>query len=61
MRHESVENLDDGCVRVCLTEQALTICTIISSHHLIPDKWRQLNSALDLTQGESEYKATQLN
>ena len=40
--------------------QTLSICTTISSHHLIEDKWRQLNTALDRIQAESEYKATQL-
>ena len=60
MRSESVENLDDGCVRVCLQEEALSICTTISSHHLIDDKWRQLHSALDRIQAESESEETQL-
>ena len=60
MRSESIENLDDGCVRVCLKEATLSICTTISSHHLIDDKWRQLHSALDRIQAESESEATQL-
>ena len=60
MRSESIENLDDGCVRVCLKEATLSICTTISSHHLIDDKWRQLHSALDRIKAEAELKATQL-
>ena len=60
MRHQSIENLDDGCVRVCLKEAPLSICTTISSHHLIEDKWRQLHTALDRIQAESEYESTQL-
>ena len=54
MRSESIENLDDGCVRVCLQEEALSICTTISSHHLIDDKWRQLHLALDRIKSESK-------
>ena len=53
MRSESIENLDDGCVRVCLQEETLSICTTISSHHLIDDKWRQLHLALDRIQNEA--------
>ena len=60
MRSESIENLDDGCVRVCLKEETLSICTTISSHHLIDDKWRQLHSALDRIKAESESEVTQL-
>ena len=60
MRHQSIENLDDGCVRVCLKEATLSICTTISSHHLIEDKWRQLHTALDRIRAESEYESTQL-
>ena len=60
MRHESIENLEDGCVRVCLKEETLSICTTISSHHLIDDKWRQLHSALDRIQNEAKLEATQL-
>ena len=59
MRQQSIENLEDGCVRVCLEELQFSICTIISSHHLIEDKWRQLNLALDRIQAEAELKATQ--
>ena len=59
MRSESVENLDDGCVRVCLQEEAHSICTTISSHHLIDDKWRQLHLALDKIKFEAECQVTQ--
>ena len=54
MQHESIENLDDGCVRVCLSEDPLSICTTVSSHHLIDDKWRQLRLALDKIKTEAE-------
>ena len=59
MQRESIESLPDGCVRVCLKEPQFSICTTISSHHLIEDKWRQLNLALDCVKAEAELKATQ--
>ena len=59
MRQQSIENLEDGCVRVCLEEPQFSICTTISSHHLIEDKWRQLNLALDRIKAEAELEATQ--
>ena len=54
MQRESIENLDDGCVRVCLSEGEKSICTTVSSHHLVDDKWRQLRLALDLRETEAE-------
>lgn len=60
MRQKTVENLNDGCVRVCLQEQTLSICTTISSHHLVDDKWRQLHTAMDRIQAESESESPQL-
>ena len=59
MRHQSIENLDDAVLWVCLKEATLSICTTISSHHLIEDKWRQLNTALDRIKAEAELEATQ--
>ena len=56
MRSESIENLDDGCVRVWLKEATLSICTTISSHHLIDSKWPQLHQAMDRIQAESECR-----
>lgn len=47
MRTKEVINLDDGSVRVCLHEGDRTICTRVSSHHLVEDKWPQLNRSLD--------------
>ena len=39
MLRESIENLDDGCVRVCLFEgEEPVVCTTVSSHHLIEDR-----------------------
>ena len=29
-----------------------SICTTVSSHHLIEDKWRQLHTALDKAESE---------
>ena len=59
MRNQSIENLECGAVRVCLLEDARSICTTVSSHHLIEDKWRQLNLALDRIQSEAESELTQ--
>ena len=59
MRNQSIENLECGAVRVCLLEDARSICTTVSSHHLIEDKWRQLNLALDRIQSEAESEVTQ--
>jgi hypothetical protein len=47
MRTKEIINLDDGSVRVCLHEGDRTICTRVSSHHLVEDKWPQLNKSLD--------------
>ena len=54
MPRESIENLDDGCVRVCLSEGEKSICTTVSSHHLVDDKWRQLKLALAGPKTEAE-------
>lgn len=54
MRSQSIENLECGAVRVCLQDDARSICTTVSSHHLIEDKWRQLHLALDRIQTEAK-------
>jgi hypothetical protein len=38
--------LDDGCIKVCLTECGLTACTVVSSMHLVEDKRKQLQAAI---------------
>ena len=60
MRSQTLENLDDGCVRICLKEEALTICTTVSSHHLVDPKVPYLHEALDRMQAEAECEVTQL-
>ena len=40
-----VHQLEDGCYKVCLTEDAITSCTVVSSMHLIEDKVPQLRRA----------------
>jgi len=39
--------LDDGQVKVCLTEDGRTVCATVSSAHLVPDKEPQLRRALE--------------
>ena len=41
-----LEHLDDGCIRVCLTEDGITECTVVSSMHLVEDKRKQLQAAI---------------
>jgi hypothetical protein len=41
-----LEQLDDGCIRVCLTEDGITACTTVSSFHLVEDKRAQLEAAI---------------
>jgi len=41
-----LEHLDDDCIRVCLTENGITACTVVSSMHLVEDKRRQLEAAI---------------
>lgn len=40
-----VHQLEDGCYKVCLSEDGITSCTVCSSAHLIPDKEAQLRRA----------------
>ena len=37
--------LEDDCYRVCLTEDNITSCCYVSSHHLTEEKTRQLRAA----------------
>jgi hypothetical protein len=41
-----LEQLDDGCIRVCLTEDGITACTTVSSHHLTWEKEADLRAAI---------------
>lgn len=40
-----VHQLEDGCYKVCLTEDGITSCTVVSSMHLVEDKVPQLKRA----------------
>ncbi len=42
----STEVLDDGCIRVCLGDGTNTVCTTVSSFHLVECKRTQLEFAL---------------
>ena len=41
-----LEHLDDDCIRVCLTEDGITACTVVSSMHLVEDKRKRLQAAI---------------
>lgn len=41
-----MNTLDDGCVRVCLTEDGFTECCTVSSMHLAAEKEKQLRAAI---------------
>jgi hypothetical protein len=41
-----LETLKDGCIKVCLTEDGITQCCTVSSHHLVEEKRRQLKQAI---------------
>ena len=40
-----IQHLDDDCYRVCLTEDGITNCTVVSSMHLVEEKAKQLRAA----------------
>jgi hypothetical protein len=40
-----VHQLEDGCYKVCLSEDGITSCTVVSSMHLVEDKVPQLKRA----------------
>jgi len=41
-----LEQLDDDCIRVCLTRDGITACATVSSFHLTEDKRPQLEAAI---------------
>lgn len=41
-----MSTLDDGSVKVCLTEDGFTACAIVSSMHLAADKENQLRASI---------------
>lgn len=41
-----LQQLDDGAMRVCLTEAGITKCCVVSSMHLVYDKEMQLRAAI---------------
>ena len=41
-----MNTLEDGVVRVCLTEDGFTECCTVSSMHLAPKKEKQLRAAI---------------
>ena len=41
---QEISTLPDGTVRMCLTEDGITACTYVSSHHLVEDKWGYLKA-----------------
>jgi hypothetical protein len=45
VRELELEQLADGCVRVCLVEGQTRVCTTVSSMHLVEDKRKQLEKA----------------
>jgi len=46
MTEPTCENLPDGCVKVTLCTDGRCETTVVSSHHLVPDKIPQLERAL---------------
>ena len=40
-----IQHLEDDCYRVCLTEDGITNCTVVSSMHLVEEKEGQLRAA----------------
>ena len=40
-----IHRLEDDCYRVCLEEDGITSCTVVSSMHLTEQKARQLRAA----------------
>ena len=40
-----IQLLDDDCYRVCLEEDGIVSCTVVSSMHLTEEKTRQLRAA----------------
>ena len=40
-----IQLLEDDCYRVCLEEDGIVSCTVVSSMHLTEEKTRQLRAA----------------
>ncbi|MFM1900290.1 MULTISPECIES: hypothetical protein [unclassified Synechococcus] len=40
------QQLDDGAIRVCLRQDGIEACTVVSSFHLVEDKRRQLELSI---------------
>jgi hypothetical protein len=53
----TTEQLPDGSIRVCLTEDGFTACTTVASAHLIESKWPQLQQSI-AKQATEAYRAT---
>jgi transketolase C-terminal domain/subunit len=52
---KEISTLPDGTVRMCLTEDGITACTYVSSHHLVEDKWGYLRQSIK-RQAERAYE-----
>ena len=53
--NQEISTLPDGTVRMCLTQDGITACTYVSSHHLVEDKWGYLKASIK-RQAERAYK-----
>tara|TARA_S200002703_G_scaffold100651_2_gene86996 strand:- start:1634 stop:1831 length:198 start_codon:yes stop_codon:yes gene_type:complete len=42
----NLETLDDGQIKVCLTENQVTACCYVSSMHLVDEKEKQLQQSI---------------
>ena len=40
-----IDCIEPELIKVCLTEDGFTSCCYVTSHHLVPDKERQLRAA----------------
>ena len=52
---KEISTLPDGTVRMCLTQDGITACTYVSSHHLLEDKWGYLRQSIK-RQAERAYE-----
>ena len=53
--NQEISTLPDGTVRMCLTQDGITACTYVSSHHLVEDKWGYLKASIK-RQAERAYE-----
>ena len=58
MMDPTIEQLPDGCYRVCLKEDGIEACTSCSSAHLIDDKIAQLRRTINRIAAESIANAS---